>query len=131
MSDEKRGRGQPRHYEDKKERRNIRITDVCWNGLGKTAIALDTSRSELIEQFGRRIDPFTRILELEMRFHLVIKTPFEIGEPYFIAATPLGVTGWNGKPDYEASGGTLDEAVKNLAEAIAKRCCEAQIASTK
>jgi len=52
------------------------------------------------------------------QYHLTIKTPFDVGEPYFAGATQLGSTGWNGKPDYEVCGATMDDAIHNLAKLI-------------
>ncbi len=46
------------------------------------------------------------------KFHWLIRSPFTDEYNYWIAGlTPKGVTGWNGKPDYEAQGETLMEAV--------------------
>jgi hypothetical protein len=40
-----------------------------------------------------------------------IRTPFVTGDLYWAGFTPLGATGWNGVPDYYASGPTLPLAV--------------------
>lgn len=48
---------------------------------------------------------------LERRFHGLIKTPFVPGEMYWCGWTPHGMTGWNDRPDYYASGPTLPLAV--------------------
>jgi ABA sandwich protein len=39
-------------------------------------------------------------------FHCRITTPFHPGQPFFAGFTPHGMTGWNGRPDHEGSGGT-------------------------
>ncbi len=44
-------------------------------------------------------------------FHWRIQTPFQPGEPYFAGFTPHGVTGWNGRPDFQGSGPTPEIAI--------------------
>lgn len=44
-------------------------------------------------------------------FYAVMKTPFEVGEPYSCGFTPKGVTGWNGRPDYFAQSNTMPKAI--------------------
>ncbi len=53
MSDKKRGRGQPRHYEENKEKVTIRITPTAIASLDQLAALLEISRSELVERFAR------------------------------------------------------------------------------
>jgi hypothetical protein len=53
MVEQKRGRGQPLHYEARKEKRNLRITDTAWDKLGEAATALGLSRSEVVERIAR------------------------------------------------------------------------------
>lgn len=36
------------------------------------------------------------------RYHWVIKSPFDEGGDYVVGLTPLGVSGWNGRPDFVA-----------------------------
>jgi hypothetical protein len=43
-------------------------------------------------------------LKLAERFHWVITSPFEKGQPWFAGLTPLNVTGWNGIPDFKEQG---------------------------
>jgi hypothetical protein len=102
-------------YEEVKIRVNMTLTQTAIAFAKTAASSLGISRSELIERSLRTLQLMNN---LQQQYHLTIRTPFEVGEPYFASATQLGFTGWNGKPDYEASGTTLDEAVKNLAEAI-------------
>lgn len=45
------------------------------------------------------------------KYHWVIKTPFELNEPFFAGLTPLGITGWNGRPDISGDGDTAPEAI--------------------
>jgi hypothetical protein len=45
------------------------------------------------------------------RFHAVVKSPFMAGEPYHAGFTPLGCTGWNGRPDFAGSGETAPLAI--------------------
>jgi hypothetical protein len=94
---------------------SVGLTEEAIASAASAASSLGISRSELVE---RSLLTLQLINNLQQRHHLTIRTPFEAGEPYFASATQLGFTGWNGKPDYEASGTTLDEAVKNLAKAI-------------
>lgn len=42
---------------------------------------------------------------------LVLKSPFVLGEPYYAGFTPLGTSGWNGRPDFGASGDDAPHAV--------------------
>lgn len=44
---------------------------------------------------------------IERGFHWIIKTPFTPDDYYFSGLTPIGVTGWNGKPDFSASGDSI------------------------
>jgi hypothetical protein len=101
----------------KKDAKQVHIT-LSPKAISSGTTAADSlgiSRSELIE---RSLLTLQLMNNLQQRYHLTIRTPFETGEPYFASATQLGFTGWNGKPDYEASGITLDEAVKNLVEVV-------------
>jgi hypothetical protein len=50
-------------------------------------------------------------LKMAEKYHWIIKSPFIPGEYWYAGLTPLGVTGWNGTPDYEESGKTEMEAV--------------------
>lgn len=45
------------------------------------------------------------------KFHCRISTPFFDGRPCFAGFTRKGTTGWNGKPDFEASGDTVPAAI--------------------
>ena len=50
---------------------------------------------------------FELVAEIEARgYWLRLVSPFQPGQPWWAGFTPLGVTGWNGRPDYEASGPT-------------------------
>lgn len=49
--------------------------------------------------------------KLTDRFHWRICSPFDQEGEWFAGLTPLGVTGWNGRPDYEASAYTLSVAI--------------------
>lgn len=53
MSKPKRGRGQPRHYEENKEKVTIRITPIAIASLDLAADKLNISRSELVERLAR------------------------------------------------------------------------------
>lgn len=53
--------------------------------------------------------------QLTDRFHWRIHSPFQQGDKWFAGLTPLGVTGWNGRPDYEAGANTLPEALARVA----------------
>lgn len=53
MSEQKRGRGQPRHYEERKEKVTLRITPTAITNLDATATQQNVSRSELVEQYAR------------------------------------------------------------------------------
>lgn len=44
-------------------------------------------------------------------YHLKMKTPFEKGSPFYCGITPLGMTGWNGRGDFEAMAPTLPIAI--------------------
>ena len=54
-------------------------------------------------------------LKMAETYHWVIRSPFRIGLKWFAGLTPLGTTGWNGKPDFNASGDTEMEAVCRVA----------------
>lgn len=117
----KRLKGVPILHDEVKQTHGIKLTDTAWDEIGKAAIELGISRSELIERYGRNIQrflAFQRLQELEDHYHIRIQTPFQEGEHYFVGATRLGETGWNGKPDYESSGMTLAEAVNSLMEKL-------------
>jgi hypothetical protein len=44
-------------------------------------------------------------------FWLRLVTPFDDGSLYHAGFTPLGVTGWNGRPDHEAAADTAPLAI--------------------
>ena len=44
-------------------------------------------------------------------WHWRITSPFSPQEPWFAGLTPIGVSGFNGRPDFEAWGSTLGNAV--------------------
>ena len=48
---------------------------------------------------------------LRNRFHARITTPFTAGEQFFCGFTPLGITGWNGRPDFSAGAETAPLAI--------------------
>ena len=60
---------------------------------------------------------WTVVEKLGTRFHAVIRTPFDPFRPcgggylYSCGFTPHGVTGWNGRHDFEAMGETLPLAI--------------------
>jgi len=49
------------------------------------------------------------------KYHWIIKSPFRNGLKWFAGLTLLGVSGWNGRPDFNASGNTEMEAVCRVA----------------
>ena len=60
-----------------------------------------------------RIVDAWQVVEVMMQrgFHARLKTPFESGQPFFAGFTPLGVSGWNGRPDHEGSGDSMPLAI--------------------
>lgn len=54
---------------------------------------------------------FELVEKLAAEYHWEIKSPFREGSPWVAGLTPLGVTGWNGRPDYQAPGQTMPLAV--------------------
>lgn len=55
MTEQKRERGQPRHYEEKKEKYTMRLTPTAWEKLRAVATEQGISRSELIERYARSL----------------------------------------------------------------------------
>ncbi|HEY9598394.1 MAG TPA: ribbon-helix-helix protein, CopG family [Cyanophyceae cyanobacterium] len=53
MPKEKRGRGQPRHYDENKEKVTVRITPTAIASLDSLATQLNISRSEFVERLAR------------------------------------------------------------------------------
>ena len=51
------------------------------------------------------------IEKLSERFHWRIDSPFDVGDPWLAGVTPLGISGWNGRPDFRASGPTFPAAI--------------------
>lgn len=51
------------------------------------------------------------VQELESAFHATLKTPFMKGDMYWAGFTPLGATGWNGRPDFSGKGHTMPLAI--------------------
>jgi hypothetical protein len=49
--------------------------------------------------------------KMESKYHWVIKSPFEKGDTYMAGLTPLGVTGWNGRPDFIGQADTAPAAI--------------------
>jgi hypothetical protein len=99
---------------------SVGLTKEAIASLDTAATALGISRSELVERYARSLESEwqAELAKLEERYHVKITTPFEQGEPYFAGASPLGQSGFNGRPDYEAQGVTLQEAVLNLARVV-------------
>ena len=59
-----------------------------------------------------RIDHAWMVVEkMKDKYHWVIKSPFEKGDTYMAGLTPLGVTGWNGRPDFMAQADTAPMAI--------------------
>lgn len=44
-----------------------------------------------------------------------LTTPFEPGQPWFCGFTPLGMSGWNGRPDHKAGAETMPLAICRVA----------------
>lgn len=52
------------------------------------------------------------VIRLGEKYHAVLRTPFEKGsKKYSCGFTPLGCTGWNGRPDIEAIEKTMELAI--------------------
>ncbi len=51
---------------------------------------------------------------------IVIKTPFIYGEPYRCGATHKGITGWEGRPDFEGTGETMTSAIAECYDLVQK-----------
>ena len=49
--------------------------------------------------------------KMEDKWHWELYSPFIIDEPYFAGFTPLGVTGWNGRPDHQKGAETPELAI--------------------
>ncbi len=49
--------------------------------------------------------------KLNKKFHLRLISPFEPGEPYFAGFSPHGMTGWDGRPHFEAGADTAPLAI--------------------
>ena len=67
-------------------------------------------------------NPFVKVQDammvlkrLEETHCITLRTPFVKGDRYFAGANPHGTSGWNGRPDIQASGKTMEEAICNLA----------------
>jgi len=56
----------------------------------------------------QRIDPI-----LNDGWWMSLTSPWRNGDYWFCGLTPKGATGWNGRPDIEASGETAPEAIEN------------------
>lgn len=59
--------------------------------------------------------------KLSDRFHAILRTPFMKGGKYVCGFTPLGVTGWNGRPDFQAVEKTLEIAICKAALLAVKK----------
>lgn len=63
-------------------------------------------------RYSEEIDTAWRIIDkLADRYHVRVTGPFRLGDPYFAGFTPLGCSGFNGRPDYQASGKTAALAI--------------------
>ena len=51
-------------------------------------------------------------------YHWLIRSPFTDGGLWVVGLTPKGVTGWNGRPDYEGAGATLEAAIHDAEEKL-------------
>lgn len=74
MSEQKRKRGQPRHYEEKKEKITLRITPTAISSLDRQATANNVSRSELVEQYARG-KPTAKAKQLLLYLESLPRTP--------------------------------------------------------
>jgi len=72
-----------------------------------------------------RIDHAWMVVEkMKDKYHWVIKSPFEKGDTYMAGLTPLGVTGWNGRPDFMGQADTAPMAICLAAlEAVGGEIC--------
>jgi hypothetical protein len=57
------------------------------------------------------ISAYTVIEYAMTKYHWLIKSPFTKDGHWFVGLTPLGVTGWNGIPDFVGTGDTMMLAV--------------------
>lgn len=64
---------------------------------------------------------FDVIKKLEQQYHVTIKTPFMPGSDYWAGATPHGMSGFNGVPDYYVSATTLVDAILKLEGEVERR----------
>lgn len=100
--------------------------DIAMKVLGWTAVGLPTigqtwiypSRPDRgvrheIPPFSSNLAAAWKVVERlqELGWHARLLTPFEPGQPYFCGFTPQGTTGWNGRPDHEASAETMPLAI--------------------
>lgn len=77
-------------------------------------ITYDCRCQELCRCFNR-LPSFTKdpgaawlvIEKLLDKFHAVVKTPFETGGDFIVGFTPLGMSGWNGRPDFMGTAKTM------------------------
>ncbi len=68
----------------------------------------------------RAMNAFERV---SSRFHLRLNSPFTIGAPWFAGLTPIGMTGWNGLPDFEMPGETAAHAIC----LVLLKACDAEV----
>lgn len=105
MSEQKRGRGQPRHYEERKEKVTLRITPTAIASLDAAATQQEISRSELVEQYARG-------KQAKLAVELLCK----------LEAIPRSPKKWDAKTKSEIHYG-LEEAIKLALDLINAMPC--------
>jgi hypothetical protein len=102
--------GQCLHSWEETYRRNLRIGWCCAK-CGKKSISGMLAGAPFVEasNYSTTGDGMLAVLAaMERRgWHAKIKTPFAPGEPAFAGFTPHNVTGWNGRPDFFVSAGSV------------------------
>lgn len=70
----------------------------------------------------KMIDAWQIVDKLQGRYWLELKSPFDTGDKWFAGFTPRGASGWNGTPDFTATGETAPLAICRAALAIFAGC---------
>lgn len=94
------------------------------SGMDMKAPSYCWEKSDICDNFIPKIgvaNVLRTIISMTDKYHLTIKSPFNRGGKWIVVITPLGVTGWNGRPDFEGQGDELSEAVLNAVKAMEKR----------
>jgi hypothetical protein len=97
---------------------SVKDQSDCWEIVIDWGDISRSGREDDFPEWQPAISPSTDIAaawevveKINEKYHWKLHSPFITGSEWFIGFTPHGVTGWNGTPDFNASGNTAPLAI--------------------